>query len=216
MKQIMKVVILFILIGLSITSCSNQKNELYDENPSDLLPEVAEYYDSLYITANLRKNAEAVYWTSETQNALQFRFPEYWEKLFLIECYSTDNVDTIIMYDKYNYDYYYAHDPYAQQFQQKYGKLWAISVYSYDYYNETHLQKYPDSCNERIGANSIIIGSDEKNIYLLSLPTGIEFFEEDNLATNIYKTSMGMKDKIIEDFLEINRINKNESAPHIN
>lgn len=216
MKPIIKKTILIVLTGFFLTSCNHQQMDYYYDNPPKLISEVEEYYNNLGITEDVRRNAKATYLTCDLRKSLQLRLPEYWEEQFLIEYSSLDNIDTIVIYDKYNYDYYYAHNLYAQQFQQKYGTLWTINIFSYDYYKSTHSQKFPDSCSEIIGANSIIIGSDEQFIYLLSLPTGVEFFAEDTLATNIYKTSMSMKDKIIEDFLKINGIDKNESAPHIN
>ena len=60
-------IVLLLLAMVLLTGCAGNKVEqnkaelYYDENPPQLVPEVAEYYESLGITEEVRKNAEAVY-----------------------------------------------------------------------------------------------------------------------------------------------------------
>ncbi len=217
MKQMVKVLLFAVLFLLCAAGCSADKMDLYEESPPVLPEIVREYYDSIGITDEVRANAEAVYITYDLHKPLQIRLPEYWESLFLILYEShDDSVESFSLHDKYNHDYYNAHNPYAEQHQIHCGSLWTISIYPYDHYNETHVQKFPESADQIIGANSAIIGSDNEYIYLVSLPTDVQFIWEDDLAKNIYETSMNMREKFVDDFLQINNITKNEAAPPLN
>ena len=217
MKQLIKKGVVFLLIVLYATGCSSHKIELYDENPPKLSEIVAQYYNSIGITEDVRKNAKAEYLPCDFDESLQFRLPEYWEDLFVIKWSSNENSDMISFYDKYNYDYYHtSYNSSTYRYNGGSGDLWTINRYSLATYNENNLQQYPDACVKIVGANSIIIGVDDTYIYELALPTGIEFFFDYSLSTALYKTSMSMRDKIVDEFLKINGISKNESAPHIN
>ncbi|MBO5302247.1 MAG: hypothetical protein J6A81_08570, partial [Peptococcaceae bacterium] len=61
--MIKRLITVLMMLALLLTGCANEIVELYDENPPQLAQEVAEYYDSLGITEDVRKNAEAVYGT---------------------------------------------------------------------------------------------------------------------------------------------------------
>lgn len=217
MNQPIKKGVVFLLIVLCATGCNSHKIELYDENPPKLSEIVAQYYNSIGITDDVRKNAKAEYLPCDFDESLQFRLPEYWEDLFVIKWSSNEYSDMISFYDKYNYNYYQAiHTSNTYRYNGGSGNLWTSNRYSLTTYNENNLQQYPDACAEIIGANSIIIGVDDSYIYVLSLPTGIEFFFADPLADALYETSMSMRNKIIDEFLKLNGISKNESAPPIN
>lgn len=216
MKKMVKALCLAALLLAGAAGCSANEIDLYEERPPVLPEMVRDYYDSIGITDEVRAKAKAVYLTYDLEKPLQIRLPEYWESLFFITYGAYDSVESFTLYEKYNDEYYYAHYPYAEQNQHEFGYLWTISRYPYDYYNETHVQKFPESAGEIIGANSAIIGSDDDYIYLITLPIGLEFFLEDDLAINIYETSMNMREKFVEDFLRINDITKNESAHRLN
>ena len=53
-------------------------------------------------------------------------------------------------------------------------------------------------------------------IYILSLPTDVQFDFNEEHAWEYYKAAMDNKDKFIADFLEVNNITVNEKAPNLN
>ena len=78
------------------------------------------------------------------------------------------------------------------------------------------MPQLPEAYSQILGANSAIIGTDDEHIYLISLPIDVRFDYKDELATDLYHTSMQAQRKIVTDFLEINHITVNEEAPELN
>ena len=193
-----------IMIALLLAGCADDKMELYDENPPQLAQEVVEYYDSLGITKDVRKNAEAVYGTYmiNENKEVMLRLPEYWEKLFVIQ--ENTGID---VYEKSNYDLS----------DGTMGYLWRIFVNTheeFEWYTESEL--YDNPYVEILGANSAVIGTDDEYVYILSLPTDVQFDFNEEHAWEYYKAAMDNKDKFIADFLEVNNITVNEKAPNLN
>ncbi|MBQ2776688.1 MAG: hypothetical protein IJF50_04230 [Peptococcaceae bacterium] len=203
-------IVLLLLVMVLLTGCAGDKIEqnkaelYYDENPPQLVPEVAEYYESLGITEEVRKNAEAVYgtyWIND-EKEVTIRWPEYWQDLYVIQA-----GQGITVYDKFNYD---LSDSTA-------GCLWSIYVNTYEefeWYIESGL--YDDPYVDMLGANSAVIGTDDEYVYILILPTDVQFDLEVEHAGEYYGAAMDNKEKFIADFLAVNHITVNEKAPHLN
>ena len=203
-------IVLLFLVMVLLTGCVGDKVEqnkadlYYDENPPQLVPEVAEYYDSLGITEEVWKNAEAVYgtyWIND-EKEVTIRWPEYWQDLYVIQA-----GQGITVYDKFNYD---LSDSTA-------GCLWSIYVNTYEefeWYIESGL--YDDPYVDMLGANSAVIGTDDEYVYILILPTDVQFDLEVEHAGEYYGAAMDNKEKFIADFLAVNHITVNEKAPHLN
>ena len=203
-------IVLLLLVMVLLTGCAGDKIEqnkaelYYDENPPQLVPEVAEYYDSLGITEEVWKNAEAVYgtyWIND-EKEVTIRWPEYWQDLYVIQA-----GQGITVYDKFNYD---LSDSTA-------GCLWSIYVNTYEefeWYIESGL--YDDPYVDMLGANSAVIGTDDEYVYILILPTDVQFDLEVEHAGEYYGAAMDNKEKFIADFLAVNHITVNEKAPHLN
>ena len=90
-----KMVIILVMLALLLTGCVGDKVEqnkadlYYGDNPPQLVPEVAEYYESLGITEEVRQNAEAVYgtyWIND-EKEVTIRWPEYWQDLYAKESF---------------------------------------------------------------------------------------------------------------------------------
>ncbi|MBQ2994854.1 MAG: hypothetical protein IJD56_05085 [Peptococcaceae bacterium] len=203
-------IVLLLLVMVLLTGCAGDKIEqnkaelYYDENPPQLVPEVAEYYESLGITEEVRKNAEAVYgtyWIND-EKEVTIRWPEYWQDLYVIQA-----GQGITVYDKFNYD---LSDSTA-------GCLWSIYVNTheeFEWYIESGL--YDDPYVDMLGANSAVIGTDDEYVYILILPTDVQFDLEVEHAGEYYGAAMDNKEKFIADFLAVNHITVNEKAPHLN
>ena len=203
-------IVLLFLVMVLLTGCVGDKVEqnkadlYYDENPPQLVPEVAEYYDSLGITEEVWKNAEAVYgtyWIND-EKEVTIRWPEYWQDLYVIQA-----GQGITVYDKFNYD---LSDSTA-------GCLWSIYVNTheeFEWYIESGL--YDDPYVDMLGANSAVIGTDDEYVYILILPTDVQFDLEVEHAGEYYGAAMDNKEKFIADFLAVNHITVNEKAPHLN
>ena len=198
-------IVLLLLAMVLLTGCVGDKVELYyDENPPQLVPEVAEYYESLGITEEVRKNAEAVYgtyWIND-EKEVTIRWPEYWQDLYVIQA-----GQGITVYDKFNYD---LSDSTA-------GCLWSIYVNTheeFEWYIESGL--YDDPYVDMLGANSAVVGTDDEYVYILILPTDVQFDLEVEHAWEYYSAAMDNKEKFIADFLAGNHITVNEKAPHLN
>lgn len=192
------------MIVLLMAGCADDKVELYDENPPQLVQEVVEYYDSLGITEDVRKNAEAVYGTYmiNENKEVMLRLPEYWEKLFVIQ--ENTGID---VYEKSNYDLS----------DGTMGYLWRIFVNTheeFEWYTESGL--YDNPYVEILGANSAVIGTDDEYVYILVLPTDVQFDFNEEHAWEYYKAAMDNKEKFIADFLAVNNITVNEKAPNLN
>lgn len=205
MKRTLKPLLLFLLIALCMTGCGKEKMEVYEENPPVLPEIVAEYYDSIDITDEVRSNAKAVYVTCDFEEPIQLRLPEYWEDLFVLK--SNEESQYIFLCDKYSYNT-------APEDWNK-GTLWQISINSRTEFEERYSEYTSDVYSELLPVNCIVIGTKGDTLYSLSLPTDMQY-EDSTLGKSLYEVSMSMKDKIIDDFLKINDITKNESAPHIN
>jgi len=202
--MIKRLIIVLMMLALLLTGCANEIVELYDENPPQLAQEVAEYYDSLGITEDVRKNAEAVYGTYmiNENKEVMLRLPEYWGKLFVIQ--ENTGID---VYEKSNYDIS----------DGTMGYLWRIFVNTheeFEWYIESEF--YDNPYVEILGANSAVIGTDDEYVYILSLPTDVQFDFNEEHAWEYYKAAMDNKDKFIADFLEVNNITVNEKAPNLN
>ena len=203
-------IVLLFLVMVLLTGCVGDKVEqnkadlYYGDNPPQLVPEVAEYYESLGITEEVRKNAEAVYgtyWIND-EKEVTIRWPEYWQDLYVIQA-----GQGITVYDKFNYD---LSDSTA-------GCLWSIYVNTheeFEWYIESGL--YDDPYVDMLGANSAVIGTDDEYVYILILPTDVQFDLEVEHAGEYYGAAMDNKEKFIADFLAVNHITVNEKAPHLN
>ena len=203
-------IVLLLLVMVLLTGCAGDKIEqnkaelYYDENPPQLVPEVAEYYESLGITEEVRKNAEAVYgtyWIND-EKEVTIRWPEYWQDLYVIQA-----GQGITVYDKFSYD---LSDGTG-------GCLWSIYVNTheeFEWYIESGL--YDDPYVDMLGANSAVIGTDDEYVYILILPTDVQFDLEVEHAGEYYGAAMDNKEKFIADFLAVNHITVNEKAPHLN
>ena len=203
-------IVLLLMVMFLLTGCAGDKVEqnkadlYYDENPPQLVPEVAEYYESLGITEEVRKNAEAVYGTSwiNDEKEVTICWPEYWQDLYVIQA-----GQGITVYDKFNYD---LSDSTA-------GCLWSIYVNTheeFEWYMES--EYYDDPYAEILGANSAVIGTDDEYVYILILPTDVQFDFNVEHAWEYYSAAMDNKEKFIADFLAVNHITVNEKAPHLN
>lgn len=202
--MIKRLITVLMILALLLTGCANEIVELYDENPPQLAQEVAEYYDSLGITEDVRKNAEAVYDTYmiNENKEVMLRLPEYWGKLFVIQ--ENTGID---VYEKSNYDIS----------DGTMGYLWRIFVNTheeFEWYIESEF--YDNPYVEILGANSAVIGTDDEYVYILSLPTDVQFDFNEEHAWEYYKAAMDNKDKFIADFLEVNNITVNEKAQNLN
>ena len=203
-------IVLLLLAMVLLTGCAGDKVEqnkadlYYDENPPQLVPEVAEYYESLGITEEVRKNAEAVYgtyWINDKKE-VTIRWPEYWQDLYVIQA-----GQGITVYDKFNYD---LSDGTG-------GCLWSIYVNTheeFEWYIESGL--YDDPYVDILGANSAVIGTDDEYVYILILPTDVQFDFNVEHAWEYYSAAMDNKEKFIADFLAVNHITVNEKAQHLN
>jgi len=152
----------------------------------------------------VRKNAEAVYGTYmiNENKEVMLRLPEYWGKLFVIQ--ENTGID---VYEKSNYDIS----------DGTMGYLWRIFVNTheeFEWYIESEF--YDNPYVEILGANSAVIGTDDEYVYILSLPTDVQFDFNEEHAWEYYKAAMDNKDKFIADFLEVNNITVNEKAPNLN
>lgn len=196
-----------LLLTLSLFTACGTKEEPYDTDPPQLSQLSADYYSQLGITEQARQQAKSVFLTCPTIEGgeLQLRLPDYWTKLYLFEIRNVDDNIIISLYDRY-----------SAEISSRSGDLWSITRHTYEDYDATFAQKLPEAYSQIIGTNSAIIGTDEKYIYLISLPTDVRFDHEDELATDIYRTSMQAQRKIVTDFLEINHITVNEDAPELN
>ena len=198
------ITVLMLMISLLLTGCADDNVELYDENPPQLAQEVVEYYDSLGITEDARKNAEAVYGTYmiNEDKEVMLRLPEYWEKVFVIQ-----GDGGIGVYEKSNYDLS----------DGTMGYLWGIIVDTHEefewYFESGH---YKDPYAEILGANSAVIGTDDEYVYILMLPTDVQFDFNVEHAWEYYSAAMDNKEKFIADFLAVNHITVNEKAPNLN
>lgn len=205
-----KMVIILAMLVLLLTGCvadkveQNKADLYYGENPPQLVPEVAEYYESLGITEEVRKNAEAVYgtyWIND-EKEVTIRWPEYWQDLYVIQA-----GQGITVYDKFSYDLS----------DGQMGNLWRIYVDSheeFEWYMES--EYYDDPYAEILGANSAVIGTDDEYVYILMLPTDVQFDFNVEHAWEYYSAAMDNKEKFIADFLAVNHITVNEKAPNLN
>lgn len=197
--------VFILLVTVLLTSCAGEKAELYEGNPPQLEAVVAEYYDSLGITEEVRKNAEAVYVTCmiNEEKEVMLRLPEYWQDIYVIQ----ENAG-IDVYEKFNYDV-----PDGWEL----GNLWRINTMTHEdfaWYLESGMYENPYA--EILGANTAVIGTDEDYVYMLSLPTDVQSALDIENAWEYYKAAMSNKEKFIDEFLKINDITKNESAPSLN
>lgn len=201
----------FLLLSLGLLVACGTAQEVYDTEPPQLSQLSADYYNQLGITDEVRQNTSAVYVSCPTADGgeLQLRLPDYWEKLY--------NLGTEIAHDQ---TIIYLSDQYNAEVACKGGDLWSINVLTYEEYTERFdpefMPQLPEAYSQILGANSAIIGTDDEHIYLISLPTDARFDYEDELATDLYHTSMQAQRKIVTDFLEINHITVNEEAPELN
>lgn len=190
-----------------LAGCSNEKQvAVYDEQPPALEQSVADYYAELGITEEVRKTAPAVVETITVneEKELQLRLPEYWQQIYSVQTNAVDNCTIINLHEKYNFD------------RRQAGLLASIDVYDRAYYEQNIMQLSPEVYGQIIGANSIILGTDDAYVYLMWAPTDVQFDYEDELATALYQAGWQAKDKIMADFLEINGITANEEAPPLN
>ena len=212
MKQMIKTLFLSVLLLLCTAGCSAHEIDLYDENPPVLSEMVAEYYDSIGITDEVRNNAEAVYITYDLERPLQIRLPAYWESLFLIECGSHDDADTITLYDKYNHDYV------DENNNTRLGRLWSVIIFTWDQFYAVmpaDVSDISEVYGKIIGANNVILGEDQNYVYVLSYPIDMQCHENE-LAMHIYEDAQKYSVQIFEDFLTMNHITKNKLAPKLN
>ena len=194
---------LLVVMILLLVGCAKASVELYEAGSTLLSEAVEEYYDELGITADVRQNAEAVYETYIIRDSKEVtvRLPEYWENIYTIQARNG-----ITVYEKFNYDL-------AGQWGM--GQLWSITAKTHDEFKEIAVE-YNDAYAEVLFANCVVIGSDNTYVYLLWLPTDVQFVPEVKHAWDYYKAAMANKDKFITDFLEVNEITINEKAPKIN
>ena len=212
MKQMIKTLFLSVLLLLCAAGCSAHEIDLYDENPPVLSEMVAQYYDSIGITDEVRNNAEAVYITYDLERPLQIRLPEYWESLFLIECESHDAAAMITLYDKYNHDYV------DENNNTRLGRLWSVIIFTWDQFYAVmpaDVSDISEVYGKIIGANNVILGEDQNYVYVLAYPIDMQCHENE-LAMHIYEDAQKYSVQIFEDFLTINHITKNKLAPKLN
>ena len=212
MKQMIKTLFLSVLLLLCAAGCSAHEIDLYDENPPVLSEMVAQYYDSIGITDEVRNNAEAVYITYDLERPLQIRLPEYWESLFLIECESHDAAAMITLYDKYNHDYV------DENNNTRLGRLWSVIIFTWDQFYAVmpaDVSDISEVYGKIIGANNVILGEDQNYVYVLSYPIDMQCHENE-LAMHIYEDAQKYSVQIFEDFLTSNHITKNKLAPKLN
>ena len=191
-KRIVFVTVLVLVFFL--TGCDLQTRELYDENPSKLPAIVREYYSTLGITDEVLKNANAEYRTffhSAEWDGVQIRLPEYTVKLYYLsagtENYDNEDIKWILFAEKYNADNYDA------------GHIFRILLWPHQYYLEQEwLQDTPFP--------SRILGSDERYVYMLQFASDVQYDWENELATSLYQSAYEAKDKVIADFIEINKL----------
>ena len=203
MKKKHWVTIVLLLCVAVFSGCAQESAELYEETPQPLEPVVAQYYESLGITDEVRKTAEAVYvtYTLQDEKKVTLRLPQYWEELYVMQ--ENSGID---VYEKYNYD---------ASGQWEMGLLWRIDMIAKDE-SDWLYELCADPYTEYIGANSAIIGTDAEYLYMLSLPTDVQIVPGVAHSWEYYKAAMANKDKIIADFLVVNEITVNENAPKLN
>ena len=144
----------------------------------------------LGITEEVRKTAPAVVETITVneEKELQLRLPEYWQQIYSVQTNAVDNCTIINLHEKYNFD------------RRQAGLLASIDVYDRAYYEQNIMQLSPEVYGQIIGANSIILGTDDVYVYLMWAPTDVQFDYEDELATALYQAGWQAKDKIMADF----------------
>lgn len=190
-----------------LAGCSNAEQvTVYDEQPPALEQLVADYYAELGVTEEVRRTASAVLETItvDEKKELQLRLPEYWQQIYAVQTNAVDDCAIINLYEKYNFEHLQA------------GLLATIDIYDRAYYEQNIGQLLPEIYGQIIGANSVILGTDDEYVYLLWAPTDVQFAYEEELATALYQAGWQAKDKIVADFLEINDITANEEAPTLN
>lgn len=190
-----------------LAGCSNAEQvTVYDEQPPALKQLVADYYAELGVTEEVRRTAPAVLEsiTVDEKKELQLRLPEYWQQIYAVQTNAVDDCTIINLYEKYNFEHLQA------------GLLATIDIYDRAYYEQNIGQLSPEIYGQIIGANSVILGTDDEYVYLLWAPTDVQFAYEEELATALYQAGWQAKDKIVADFLEINDITANEEAPTLN
>lgn len=197
--------VLAILLSLMFcfTGCGMQIEDIYDENPSEIPELVTEFYAGLGITKDIQKNAKAVYVECDLKNPVKLRLPEYWEDIYVLK--TDKEANSFLLCEKYAYD---------TKPEWNRGFVWQINIYDKVKFEAKYEKHAPNYYNQNLGENTVVIGTKDDKVYVLSLPTDMQFVHTE-LGRALYETAMRNQEKFITDFIETNGIKENEYRPKL-
>lgn len=193
MKANLVMILAIFFVVFSLLGCG--KGERYHTAPLVLEPIVAEYYESIGVTEDVRVAALAEYQTmfDDAQwEGVTLRLPDYSSNVYELtgmeQLYDGQTIKQIYLAEKYNAT--------TTDYQ---GYLFAIWLVPRAYYAEAEwLLETPFP--------SKILGCDTNYLYMVQYPSDVQYDWEDELATSLYQAAFEAKNKILEDFVEVNEL----------
>lgn len=91
------------------------------------------------------------------------------------------------------------------------GCVWSLYALSSEAFQKVYGEDTQTS--EILGIADYVIGTDEKYIYLLVLPTDVQWLENDSVSQNQYATLCTESQQVLESFLNDNGITLNLDCP---
>lgn len=91
------------------------------------------------------------------------------------------------------------------------GCVWSLYALSSEAFQKVYGEDTQTS--EILGIADYVIGTDEKYIYLLVLPTDVQWLENDSVSENQYATLCTESQQVLESFLNDNGITLNLDCP---
>lgn len=201
MKQNIVAAMLVLVITLALTACAA---ETADDSAGGGLDSVIREY-----LANQGVDAENIAIFPETvirsaDGDLQLTVPGFWHELGLCRVETPTGAVAFSFYEPYTQEHYDAEA----------GWEWSLLRYTFDDY-AAQFGEYPleESYDEILPPAFYIIGWDQQYVYLLQIPTDVQFDPENELSAALFNLLQEGSQQIIENFLAVNQITPNPDCP---
>lgn len=141
------------------------------------------------------------------QSGFTLSVPKEWDDIAVILTNSDiiwntgDSKDTLL---------FQLHEELAYTQNQSIGVVWGLYFFTKDAFANRFGEVDPA---EIVGANSYIIGTDDKNVYLLIEPTDVQYLEDDEQSQTQYERLCKESQAVLTDFLKSNQITVNSKCP---